>query len=129
MEQKKDFHLLFVENSRTARMVMTKFLEEKGYQVTTVENGQQAISTLESTEPIFHLVIMDVFMPTMNGPEAAAKIRKLENAHAQIPILALSSSQNPTDKTDCLKAGMSDFIQKTNDNVPLLMAIEKHRLS
>jgi len=127
MKEKQAFHLLLVENSKTARLIMTKCLESEGYKVTTVENGLKAIECIQATTPPFDVLIMDVFMPQMNGNEATRKIRALEGPSAKVPVIALSGSQEPVEKKNCLDAGMNDFIQKTPDNASLVVALERYR--
>ena len=67
--------ILLVENSRTARAALTQQLSEAGYQVEAVSNALEAIEQIKVID--FDVAILDVFMPQMNGYEAAKAIREL----------------------------------------------------
>ncbi len=117
--------ILLVENSRTARAVLMRMLEGHGYQVDTVASGTEAISAI--LESNYHLVIMDVFLPQMNGYEAAQNIRALESDKSNIPLIAFSSSTSDRDKKICLDAGMNEYVIKSDDNEELLLVLEEYR--
>lgn len=117
--------ILLVENSRTARAVLMRMLESHGYQVDAVASGTEAISAI--LESSYNLVIMDVFLPQMNGYEAAQNIRALESNKSNIPLIAFSSSTSDRDKKICLDAGMNEYVIKSDDNTELLSVLEKYR--
>lgn len=121
----KMFKILFVDNSRTTRAVMSSLLESKGYQVTTAGTGSEAIEKLKS-EP-FDLAIMDLYMPVMNGYEAAKIIRSLPDACNNVPIIALTASQDPKDIDLCKSMGMNEYVIKSDDNKSLFDVIERYR--
>jgi len=114
----KAFHLLLVENSRTARAVMTKFLGEKGYELTVVPNGKASIEAAKAGG--IDLIIMDLYMPQMNGYEATKHIRALPGPESAVPIIALTASLDGKDEKICEEAGMNKFVQKSSDNQDLL---------
>lgn len=116
--------ILLVENSRTARTVLVRQLQNQGYTVDVVSTGTEAINAILHSD--YRLVIMDVFMPQLNGYEAAAQIRALDNEKATIPLIALTSSTNERDKKICLEAGMNEFVLKTPENEALLQVIKKY---
>jgi CheY-like chemotaxis protein len=117
--------ILLVENSRTARAVLMRMLESHGYQVDAVASGTEAISAI--LESNYNLVIMDVFLPQMNGYEAAQNIRALESNKSNIPLIAFSSSTSDRDKKICLDAGMNEYVLKSDDNTELLSVLEKYK--
>lgn len=117
--------ILLVENSRTARAVLTRMLESHGYQVESVASGTEAISAILESD--FDLVIMDVFLPQMNGYEAAQHIRALESKKSNIPLIAFTSSMSERDKKVCLDAGMNEYIIKSDDNKELLEVLGKYQ--
>ena len=111
-------NILLVENSRTARAVMTALLTKSGYHIIPASTGPEAIEILEK-EPI-NLIIMDVFMPLKNGYEVTQEIRSSNKHYAGIPIIAYTGSKNPRDEQHCREAGMNDYLVKTDDNKLLL---------
>jgi len=117
--------ILLVENSRTARAVLMRMLQSHGYQVDAVASGTEAISAI--LESNYNLVIMDVFLPQMNGYEAAQNIRALESNKSNIPLIAFTSSTSERDKKICLDAGMNEYVIKSNDNSELLTVLEKYK--
>lgn len=117
-------NILLVENSRTVREVLRELLIENGYKVSSSANPIEALALINSSK--IDLIIMDVYMPQMNGYEAVKKIRSLDDPiRAQLPVIALTSSQSLKDKELCLHAGMNDYIIKSPDFLDLLQSIKK----
>ncbi len=110
--------LLLVENSRTARAFMSVLLTQSGFDITAVPSGSEAQSYLAQNK--VDVVIMDVFMPLMNGYEVTKLIRESNTPFANIPIIAYTASQHEQDKLLCIKSGMNEVIVKSDDNVELV---------
>lgn len=121
------FHLkiLLVENSRTTRAVLSKQLQAHGYKVETAGSGVEAIEAIFAKD--YDLVIMDVFLPQMNGYEAAQHIRKCDSNKSNIPLIGFTSSTTERDRTICLAAGMNEFVIKSAENAELLLILEKYQ--
>ncbi|HET9844088.1 MAG TPA: response regulator [Gammaproteobacteria bacterium] len=116
--------ILLVENSRTARAVMTALLSNSGYTVHPAGTGPEALQVLDSQS--VDVVIMDVFMPLMNGYEVTKAIRSSNKPYANIPIIAYTASKNPRDEVQCKEAGMNEYLVKTEDNKPLLSWLKNY---
>ena len=112
--------ILLVENSRTALAGITLQLEEAGYIVEGVRFGLEAIEKAKAKE--YFAIVMDLFMPQMNGYEAAKQLRDFGYKK---PILALTASQDPRDKKTSLDAGMNVFVQKSDDLKSLFDELNK----
>ena len=124
--QKKNLNILFVDNSKTTRFAMQRLLEEQGYSVEACASGQEAIELV--SQELFDLLVIDLFMPDMNGHEAARKIRELPNKKvSKMPIIAFSSSNSEKDAATAKNAGIDVFVSKTERNLELLEEIEKFR--
>ena len=119
------FKILLVENSRTARAILLRQLEGKGYVAEAIGSGKEAIEAIQSND--YSLVIMDIFLPEMNGYEAAQHIRAIESPKSAIPIVALTSSTSERDKKTCLEAGMNEYVIKSDDNNELWAVLEKYK--
>ncbi len=117
--------ILLVENSRTARAVLTRTLENQGFSVESVASGTEAIRAIMQSD--YHLVIMDVFLPQMNGYEAAQHIRTLKSNKANIPLIAFTSSTSDRDKQICFDAGMNEYVIKSDDNKELFAILEEYK--
>ncbi|MCA2019052.1 response regulator [Vibrio tritonius] len=101
-------HILVVEDTKTNQMVIKLILNRLGYNVSLADNGQDAVDLLTSDDQ-FDLVFMDVSMPILDGIQATQLIR---NKGLKIPIIALTAHTMMEDKTQCINAGMDDFIMK-----------------
>lgn len=83
-------------------------------EVVCAENGKVALDLYMEHEPgCFDAVLMDVYMPVMDGLEASRQIRKTKQADARvIPIIAMSASDSYEDIVACKEAGMDAHIAK-----------------
>ncbi len=119
--------LLFVDNSRTIRTAMSMVLTHQGYTVTVLGTAQEALELLKK-EP-FDLIIMDLYMPLMNGHEAAKIIRALPDPFKDIPIIALTASEDPRDAEIAKNAGMNEFVLKSSDNKALFEILTRYAVA
>ena len=93
-------------NQRVAVIVLGKF----GCGVDVVEDGAGAVERARTGG--YDLVFMDCHMPIVNGLEATRRIRALDGPASRVPIVAMTASALRTDRDECLRAGMNDFITK-----------------
>jgi len=103
-------HVLVAEDSPINAKVITTFLKQDGHRVTHVENGQLAVDALKSEQ--FDLVFMDMRMPELDGIEATKAWRTEESDDQHVPIIALTANATPEDRSNCLSAGMDNFLSK-----------------
>jgi two-component system sensor histidine kinase/response regulator len=107
----RPLRILLAEDSPTNQLIATINLEQAGYLVEVVDNGRKAVQALD--EGNFDLVLMDVYMPEMDGLEATRAIRRTEEASGQhIPIVAMTGTDTQKHRQECLEAGMDGFITK-----------------
>jgi len=102
--------VLIVEDNAVNQKVALRFLERLGYRADAVGNGIEAVTTLQSRH--YHLVLMDLQMPEMDGFEASRQIRELLPPDRQPKIVALTANAMQGDRELCLEAGMDDYISK-----------------
>ena len=106
--------ILVVDDNENNQKVASRMLEKLGCTVDTAWNGRQALEQLQVEE--YDLIFMDIQMPEMDGYEATAAIRRLEdesNADAdRIPIVALTANALREDRERCLASGLNDFVTK-----------------
>jgi PAS domain S-box-containing protein len=101
--------ILVVEDDVSLRKLSRIVLESFGYNVTTAENGEDAISTFIENKDRIRLVILDMIMPKKNGKEAAEEIRKIR---PDIKIIFASGyTRDNIREKELLDKGM-DFILK-----------------
>ncbi len=104
--------VLLVEDEPLNQAVIDEFLHSAGMAVTLADNGETAVKLAEKRH--YDLILMDVQLPVMSGLQATERIRAL-SAYADVPIIALTASTLATDRDNCLKSGMNDFVSKPVD--------------
>ena len=82
---------------------------EKDYNVTCAKSGMEGIDILKSND--IDLVLLDLYMPEMNGMDVLAKIREDASISA-VKVVILTSSGMKTDVTEAIRLGALDFIKK-----------------
>ncbi|MGZ3404243.1 MAG: ATP-binding protein, partial [Phenylobacterium sp.] len=102
--------ILVVEDNATNRMIATKLLESLGAEVETAADGYLGVEAAERGD--FHLILMDVQMPGIDGLEAARRIRALGGAAAETPIVALTANVLAHQRRAYLDAGMDGVVGK-----------------
>jgi len=108
--EEQDKHVLLVEDNKVNQMVARGMLTKLGYQVTTANNGQEALSILDQKP--FDVILMDCLMPEMDGYEATEALRKRENETERTPIIAMTASVVEGEELRCLTSGMDDYLAK-----------------
>ncbi len=105
--------VLLAEDNAINRKLAVRQLANLGFEVDAVVDGQEALAAWR--DRAYDLVLLDMFMPVLNGFEAAALIRQHEAAegggHRQT-LIAMTASTMPADRERCMSAGMDDFITK-----------------
>ena len=102
--------VLVADDVATNQLVARRLIENLGHEVDVVTNG---IETLEAVSSgVYDAVFMDVRMPEMDGLTATRKIRELNQAAANIPIIAMTANATNEDVQACIEAGMNDYVSK-----------------
>ena len=106
--------ILLVEDNILNREITMEILQDNGFIVTAVEDGDIAVKMLsKAASRPFDLVLMDVRMPVMDGYEATKCIRAFENKDvAEIPIVAMTANAFDEDRKASFEAGMNEHIAK-----------------
>jgi len=104
--------ILLVEDNMINQQVALGILQIRGYSVTVVSNGREALEA--HAQGAFDLILMDCHMPEMDGFEATREIRRREKTakNTRIPIVALTANAMARDREECLNAGMDDHLSK-----------------
>ena len=103
-----DKNILVVEDEKANYMYMNKMLAKTSVRVYRAENGLEALKMIESGK-CFHLILMDIKMPEMDGFEAT-KIIKSRNP-GQI-VIAVTAYAHPEERLKFMKAGFDDYLVK-----------------
>ena len=112
------YKILLADDNPVNLDLTTRLLTKRGHEVTTAEDGQQAVDRF--LEQRFDIILMDLEMPKVSGIEAARQIRAKEQASAidtppYTPIAAMTAHDEETERTACLVVGMDGFITKPID--------------
>jgi DNA-binding response OmpR family regulator len=103
--------ILIIEDDTVLGDVLLQKLETAGYEAELVRDGGKGYQRIEEFMP--HLILLDVFLPTVNGIEVLHQ-KKNNPAIAAIPVIALSNSLNPANIPDIQEMGVVDFIVKSD---------------
>lgn len=115
--------ILLVEDNEINWRLFKTILTKEGYNVTVVEDGEQALKVLEHYP--FDLILMDMQMPNMDG-YAATKIIRSNPKFKDVPIIALTAHAMVGDAEKCLKIGCNDYLTKPIDKKQFLQVIKKY---
>jgi two-component system, sensor histidine kinase and response regulator len=116
--------ILVAEDNVVNQRVAVRLLEKEGHQVVIASDGSEALAAIRRDS--FHVVLMDIQMPVMDGLEATAAIRDLERHTGEhLPILAMTAHAMKGDQQRCLEAGMDGYISKPIRKLELLAAISR----
>lgn len=120
-EAKQIPKILVVDDSATSRRLLSKRVEKLGHEVRMACDGQQALDILQGTEPgksgeRIDLVLLDMFMPNLNGDEVLEKMKK-DDALKNIPVIMISGAEDVSQKARCIELGASDFLPKPFDPI------------
>jgi CheY-like chemotaxis protein len=108
-------NVLVVDDNQINRLLMNKVISKWGATADFAENGLQAVEKITQNRN-YDVVLMDVYMPEMNGIEATQVIRaKDEPYFQQLPIIALTASMLSTEREQIDAAGMNDYVLKPFD--------------
>tara|TARA_R110000787_G_scaffold23762_3_gene67750 strand:+ start:167601 stop:170330 length:2730 start_codon:yes stop_codon:yes gene_type:complete len=115
--------VLVAEDNEINQTIIKSIVSGMGHNVTFANNGQEAVDCVMATD--FDLILMDVRMPILSGPEATIEIRKLPGSKGTIPIIALTADVMADNRQSYFDAGMNDCVGKPIDRVELATAINK----
>jgi len=98
--------VLVVDDERTIREVLRRYLEREGFQVVEAEDGEAALAAAAADPP--DLVVLDLMLPRVDGLEIARRLR-LER---RVPIVMLTARGELEDRIEGLELGADDYIVK-----------------
>lgn len=121
----KQVKILVVDDNEINQFVAVKMLQRWGMYVKTARDGQEALTLIGQDN--YHLVLMDLDMPVMDGYESTRQIRKRESRYFKtVPIIAFTASDIDDAKRKALEAGMTDLIMKPLQQEEIQSTIDKY---
>ncbi len=113
--------ILVAEDNEINQMIIKGLMKKLGHECVIASDGQKAFEQVRDGD--FDLVLMDVRMPFVSGPEATQMIRKLPGYKGKIPVIALTADLIAENRASYLEAGMNDCVGKPIDQNELEAAI------
>ena len=98
--------ILYIEDTENNRILVTRQLERKGYQVLTAEDATTGLALAAKEQP--DLILMDMGLPDVDGWEATRRL-KTNPKLCHIPIIALTAHVMQGDRESSLEAGCDDY--------------------
>ncbi len=110
----KIIQVLAVEDEKLNQTMLQFIFSQAHIAIEIVETGKAALEIMNSRHDEFHLVLMDLGLPDMNGIQVTQKIRQNENINGlkAIFICAYTGDNTPEKQQECFEAGMNAFITK-----------------
>lgn len=109
--------ILYVEDEPDIQTIAQIALSDiGGFTLESCSSGAEAIQKAETFQP--DLILLDVMMPTMDGPETLTQLRKLENT-ATTPVIFMTAKVQPQEIEHYKNIGAIDVISKPFDPITL----------
>ena len=113
-------NILVVDDNKQNRKILCKILNSCGFNVVEAENGELALELLNDRRKPVSLVLLDLFMPIMDG-YSVLKAMNDTGIIASVPVIVTTGNEN--EEIRCLENGASDFIKK-----PYSAELVQHRV-
>jgi signal transduction histidine kinase len=119
--------ILLAEDNELNAEIAIELLKEEGILTDRAKDGQECCDMLGQAEDGYYaLILMDIQMPRLNGYEATAKIRQMENRKkAAIPIIAMTANAFAEDIQMAKNAGMNGHIAKPLDGKKMITVLKQ----
>ncbi|MFE8605562.1 response regulator [Archangium violaceum] len=121
MSQKKK--ILLVDDSQTVLLMHQLLLADRGYELITARDGQDAVETAMAERP--DIIFMDVLMPRVDGFAACQALRAHESTR-HIPIIMVTTRGEPQNVQRGFESGCSDYITKPFNVNEFLDKLERY---
>lgn len=115
--------VLVVDDHMVNRRAIELVLQSFGIQPTLAESGERALELLHSE--VFDIMLMDVYMPGMDGRDATRQLRATDGPNRDIPVIAVTASATAKDWDACHAAGMNAHVAKPIDPSQLHAALSE----
>lgn len=103
--------VLVIDDSPTLRMAVKITLDTLGLEVVEAENGKLGVEALEKEKGNIDMILLDWFMPVMNGQETLEAI-KSKDEYKHIPVVMLTTATDKHRMINAIRAGAKHYITK-----------------
>ncbi|GGP37478.1 GAF domain-containing hybrid sensor histidine kinase/response regulator [Shewanella saliphila] len=118
----KDLSILLADDDKTNQLVMKALFANVNYTIDIVNDGVEAVCAAQQKQ--YDIILMDIYMPNMDGMSASKHIRA-NSLSSATPIIAFTANAMEGDKQRFLEAGMDDYISKPINKITLLNILSK----
>jgi len=112
--------ILVVDDDKSMRVLLRKFMEKEGYQVAEAKNGEECLTLFQQQPP--NLVLLDAMMPVMDGFTCCAKLQTLPGGN-QTLVLMITGLEDQASVDRAFEAGATDYVTK-----PIHWAVLRQRV-
>lgn len=112
--------ILLVDDDTDMLAMTGRWLEKAGYEVTKAESGAQALTLAAAEKP--DLILLDVYMPEMDGPETLKKLKETPET-ANIPVLFRTGMEDTDLEEACSPYRAEGFVPKSEGKPTLMNAV------
>jgi len=116
-------NILIVDDTPANLHLLTRILQQNGYKVRTVANGELALQAVNAALP--DLILLDITMPSMDGYEVCARL-KANAPTEEIPVIFISALDELLDKFKAFAVGGVDYITKPFQVTEVLARVKTH---
>jgi DNA-binding response OmpR family regulator len=99
--------ILVVDDEAALRQTLARILQQAGFEPTTAQSGEQALSFLETAD--YDLVYLDIRLPGMSGLEALDRIHA---RHPEVPVVLFTAQPDVRSALEALRSGAADYLLK-----------------
>ena len=118
----KEISILLVEDNDDDRFLTMRLIRKLPFplRIETAKNGEEALKRIlgENADPLPSLVLLDLQLPKISGISLLSSIRE-KYSQSDLPVIVLSSSDNPRDLKLCNEMGISGYLSKPLDPAEL----------
>ena len=101
--------VLVIDDVKSELQLISFYLEQAGYIVTTAENGVEALQKIQVDRP--DAIVTDLVMPELTGLELCRRLKK-DPTTAHIPVIACTTKDRKIDRNWAKKQGVTSYIVK-----------------
>ncbi len=117
-------NILLVDDSSSNRFIARSFLKETGANVVEAADGKEAVALARGQQ--FDVIVMDIHMPNMTGPEALEALRADPGPQRPVPIVALTGDSDADDRDHYQRLGMDGYLTKPLSKEELFRELYRH---
>ena len=112
--------IMVVDDEDSIRQSLSDVLKDEGFKVISARDGQEALKLLDSTQP--DLVLLDIWMPGMDGTEV---LKRIKIAHPGLQVIMISGHGNIEAAVKAIKLGAYDYIEKPLSLEGVLLTVKR----